>query len=723
MRHFILLACLVGTSLSHIESAEPAVSQNHYKCFPESKNLREGISWPSGQALPIFARPADRLDAISVRGFSPDEQLTFSVLQGYVNKHQPRIYLVNPREEEGVTTWPRSPTVALGSLEFYDSPARYELISKYSGDFSRIVLYDTERSPHYRNLAATVAGISGALPVTAEVLNRMRDHGVDPEVAVDLTKLEFTSPIEIYQFLYEHYWDRCTHRLIISARPSDRGGNLRHTRDIAAACEAATVWLDSRLPEERDLMRKFYSDMTAGDAIALGWYTTERSGISTASEFGIGTLPADYYCNASVFSGTDHRIQIPVVPKKPKLENKAYIAIFISDGDNIQYTQHAMRGRWDSSAWARSQLPLNWTIAPGLVDIGPGILNYYYSTSTPNDCFVTGPSGMGYAMPVNTLAEPGAPVGVYLKDPERMDGYARLTETYLQRSGLRVITVWDDATRMQRAAFERCCRNLYGATVQNFKDVPSVRGSIEGDRVRFDKLVIPYAGSIKHLESSLQHEVGQWNGETPLFLAYQVDVWHELKPDRIVEIASRLKNEFCDAVQFVRADHYFNLYNEAHRLPWNLSMSPVTVTSNQAESEVGGTVTDGTPMTLWAADTPTNSADSSPWLEMDLGAMCSICRCVIRHAGEHGLDRDKNTRDFTLQSSRDGTSWETIEVVRGNTANVSDLEYPPVQTRYLRVVIEDAGADSIARLADIEVYGRQIESLSGQGADPLRRGL
>ena len=708
MRYLALSAGLLCTMLAPTASVVAATSQNQYQSYPAVVEIRAGISWPTGQALPIFATPAPQLDAVPIGVLSPDEQLTFSALQGYVNKQQPRIYLADLRAEEGSKTWPQTSTVALGKMSFFDASSRYDLIKKYANDFNDVVLYDTSRSPHYRNLAGTVAGLSGALPVTTEVLERIRDHGMTPNVAVDLTELEFTSPIEIYNYLYDRYWGDCTRRLIVSARPDDEGGNFHHTRDIATACGAAVVWLDGRIPAERDVMRKFYGDMTAGDAIALGWYASERSGITTASEFGIGTLPADYYSNASIFSGTNHRIQIPTVPPKPQLENKVYIAVFISDGDNIQYTQHAMRGRWDASSDARAQLPLNWTIAPGLVDIGPGILNYYYSTATPNDCFVTGPSGMGYAMPVNTLTEPGAPVGVYLKDSDRMEGYARLSETYLQRSGLRVITIWDNANEMQRSAYERNCRNLYGATVQNFRDVPSVRGSVERDRVRFEKLVIPYAGSIEHLESSLQHELGDWDGKGPLFLSYQVDVWHELKPDRIVEIASRLDERFPNAVQFVRADHYFNLFNEAHQLPWNLCMSAATMASDHGSTDLGGTVTDGTPTTMWTASADAAAA-APPWLQLDLGSAHSIHRWVIRHAGEHGLNRDRNTRDFTLQVSQDGQAWQTIDTIRGNTANVSDLEYSPVDARYIRILIDNPGTDSIARIADIEIYGQRVQ--------------
>ena len=84
-------------------------------------------------------------------------------------------------------------------------------------------------------------------------------------------------------------------------------------------------------------------------------------------------------------------------------------------------------------------------------------MNYYYSTATPKDCFVCGPSGMGYAMPVNTLDEPGAPLGSTLDDELRMDAYARLTSRYLQRAGLRVVTIWDDLTPMQRRSFAKNC--------------------------------------------------------------------------------------------------------------------------------------------------------------------------------------------------------------------------------------------------------------------------
>jgi hypothetical protein len=682
-------------------AADDLAPENHFVAYPRVVQPAEGISWPAGQALPTFAAPEAMLDAIDVRSLSRDEQITFSALQGIVNRKRPRLMLLDARSEEGRDTWADTATNALGPRTIYNSDSKYQLLGKYVNEIQGIILYDPQLSPHYRNLAGTVAALNRAIPASIDVAERLKASGIEIDVLGDLTTLPYRTPIEIYTYLLQQYWPQCEKRLLVSARPDDRGGDHHHTRDMAAACGAAVVWLDGRDPDERALMRKFFGDMQAGNAIVLGWYSTERSGITTASEFGIGTMPADHYFNSTVFSGVDHRIHAPPVPKRSSLENKAYVAIFISDGDNIQYTQRAMRRLWDSSANVRGQVPLNWTIAPGLVDIGPGLLNYYYSTATSNDCFVTGPSGMGYSMPFNTLDEPGAPVGLYTADPSHIDGYTRLTETYLQRSGLRVITVWDDLTPMQRAAYAKNCRSLYGVTVHNFKDVPDVASSVEQRRVRFEKLVIPYATTYEHIRRSLDRELTDWDGQSPKFLAYQVAVWKELKPDRILELQKDITSEFGDRVEFVRADHYFNGFSEANGLPFALTMSEATTVSlDKAEASGSGALLDGTSDTVW-----TYQGSGKHLLQIDFGKAYMLSRYVVRHAGASGMDQELNTRGFRVEVSADGESWTNVGTWSANREDVTDAEMPEIAARYWRMRVTDPGADGIWRVGDIEVFG------------------
>lgn len=279
-----------------------------------------------------------------------------------------------------------------------------------------------------------------------------------------------------------------------------------------------------------------------------------------------------------------------------------------------------------------------------------------------------------------------------------MDGYARLTGTYLQRSGLRAITLWDDATPMQRASYERYCRNLYGVTVQNFKDVPAVKGSVVNDRVRFDKLIIPYASTYEHMHRSLTKELERWDRNSPLFLAYQASIWSELKPAKLVELCQEISSSMSNQVAFVRADHYFNLYNQANNLPYNLSLTPGISVRDSAGNGHSERVLDGTPVTVWSSPGPS-------WLEFDLGKSHRISRYVVRHAGASGTNRELNTRKHSLAASADGQSWTVIDTRENNTADVTDVDLPPVEARYLRLTIDNPGTDFVARIGEVEIYG------------------
>ena len=604
-----------------------------------------------------------------------------------MNARQPRLFLLDPRAEEGATTWAKTQTIALGDLNIIPRDQHDKLFAKYAPELAGVVLYDPSRSAHYRNLAGTIAGLKGALPMTREIYERISKNNISLEILIDLTTLELTSATEIYRHLYQTWWPHCEKRIILNARPDNRG-DLHHTRDIAAAVGSAIVWLDCRITEERDLMKLFYQEMKAGFAVALGWHATERSGVTTASEFGIGTLPSDHFMNGSVFAGSPPLIEIPPIPKSPELANKTYIALFISDGDNIQYTQHAMRRIWDTQKDHRGQTALTWTIAPGLVDIAPGILNYYYTTATPLDCFATGPSGMGYLMPVNTLKEPGAPLGIHTPDRDRMDGYTTLTETYLQRSGLRVMTIWDNATSSQRASYAQSCRSLIGATVQNFKDDPTVRGSIEERRLRFDKLTIPYATTYDHLIGSLRKEIRRSPNAGPRFLSYQINIWKELKPDRLNALASELQTEFPGEIEFVRADHYFHLFNSANHLPVNLCVSKSTSISPTEAIQL----IDGSPSTHWVPAKGNNSD-----LIIDLHEIAKIHRYRLHRRPSPKLARTS----FTLEYSSDQTNWEIVDKKVSDNAPLFDVEFPPLRARYLRIRSEiDTG-----RFSEIEIFG------------------
>jgi len=252
-----------------------------------------------------------------------------------------------------------------------------------------------------------------------------------------------------------------------------------------------------------------------------------------------------------------------------------------------------------------------------------------------------------------------------------------MTSRYLQRSGLRVMTIWDNATPMQRRAYETHCRSLYGATVQNFRDLPSVRSSIENKRLRFEKLVIPYTTTFEHLYRSLSREIQNKDPDQPLFLAYQVNIWKELKPKRLNQLASSIGQLYPDQVEFVRADHYFNLFNQANDLPYNLCLRALAL------QEGGDTLIDGSPDTSWQSEQP---------MVIDLKKEASILRIRL-------LVEKQISENLVLSVSSDAQKWHTIKWEKGQSESFLDIDLPPTKARYLKVMSPDQS------VSEIEVYG------------------
>ena len=103
---------------------------------------------------------------------------------------------------------------------------------------------------------------------------------------------------------------------------------------------------------------------------------------------------------------------LPVVVKKP-LESpikpvynssKNYMALHVSDGDNICYLNEAVDGvfglttsRWWNEA-SRGTVNISWSIAPGAYDLLPGLVSYLNLTASDMDSFVGATSGWGYML-------------------------------------------------------------------------------------------------------------------------------------------------------------------------------------------------------------------------------------------------------------------------------------------------------------------------------------
>lgn len=649
------------------------------------------LCWPEERLLPCLLPPAKEVWALDMpaASLSDEERIMFCTLQGIVNRTCPRILLYNHNEEPR-STWPTAHGITTQTIP---TAAPYSLVEKFQEEIKGLVLYSSALSEHYANLAATVAGLDRLLPVTPAIRAKLIGAGMDFPVVEDLTSLTMTSALDIYTYLYDNYWSRCNHRLLISLRPT-----IPYVHDIGAVCGSACVWLDPRNGSERLLLSRMLRDMTPGLSFVLGWYPEERSGVGEATRHGLSTVPADFFENTSVYTAVNKPIKIPPVPKRPKLENKVYAAVYISDGDNIQYCQHAMAKIFEQGG--RGQMAMNWTISPSLADIAPSMLNYYYGKATTNDCFVSGPSGMGYAMPYDAH---NSRYYASANSSSLITPYAQLTQRYLEKSGLRVITVWDDISNVQRRVYAENCPYLYGITINDWeRQAGRLTASVQSGWLPVTPLYPCYANSADVITDFFRRDINNFTSSEPMFVTGQATVW-DAGPDKLVALKNKLDALSPGNVKIVRADHWFSYYNEAHHLPFNLAMLQQTrVTSSPAKSSARY-ATDGSPSQgyMWISRT----SEGTGWVQLDFQQTYQISRYVVRHAEAGGLEPELNSRAFVVETSIDGETWTTVGTHDDNTEPVTDASITPVEAQYLRVSVSDGGADGYVRIADIEVYG------------------
>ena len=652
------------------------------------------LCWPEDRLLPLFLPPLNPVKAldISVSSFTDAERVMFCALQGLVNRNRPRLLLYNHNEEPR-DTWTNAHALSTSTVT---ASTAYNLIKTYKNEINGLVLYSTEKSNHYANVASTIAGLDRLLPVTAEIQSKLAARRIDLPVLVDLTSLTMTNTRDVYNYLYENYWSRCNHRLIISERP-----NIPYVHDIGVAAGSACLWLDPRVEEESKLLDKFLKDLTPGRDFVLGWFPEERSGVGATTKYGLSTVPADFFENATVYTAVNKPVKIPPVPKRPKLEKKIYAAVYISDGDNIQYCQHAMAKIFNQGG--RGQMPMNWTISPSLVDIAPMMLNYYYRKATDNDCFVSGPSGMGYAMPYD------AHNSCYYvpASSNKIVPYTQLTQRYIEKAGLRVITVWDDISTVQRKRYADNCPYLYGLTINDWeRQEGRLTMKVQSGWLPIAVQYPCYANSTNVITDFFNRDIKSFTGSKPMFVCGQATVW-DVGPDALVALTSKLDALSPGNVNIVRADHWFSYYNEANHLPFNLSMLEDTEVTSSAvaagsavENATNGSPSDGY---QWVSGT----TDGTGWVQLDFKEPFKISRYVVRHAEAGGLAPQLNNRDFTVETSLDGETWTEVGTYTGNLSPVTEASITPVEAQYLRVSVTKAGIDGRVRIGDIEVYGKR----------------
>jgi hypothetical protein len=285
-----------------------------------------------------------------------------------------------------------------------------------------------------------------------------------------------------------------------------------------------------------------------------------------------------------------------------------------------------------------------------------------------------------------------------------MDAYTKFSQQYLEKSGLRIITIWDEINEQQMETYATNCRYLYGVTLEDWERSKPLQTIVKQNKLAFMPNHPCYASNIEDIYVRWEKKIKASDGSKPLFLAAQGESW-KMGPENIVLLKEKLEKLSPGNIVICRGDHFFTLYNEANHLDFNLTLSPEMVVTSSSSATQAAFAADGTSSEghQWIS-----SGTGKKWIQFDFKETFIIDRYVVRHAGAGGMDVSLNTRSFKLEISDEGVTWQTVSQYRNNTDNVTDIDFVPVKARYVRLTILNAGKDNTARIGDVEIYGKQL---------------
>ncbi len=393
---------------------------------------------------PKRATPARHLLVADVRYLPQAQQLMLASLQGLVNRSKPRLYLVGGdddvfwlkvMQEQGDTDYPKTVEDPMSLLQTFKSAYKGAVVADPNVYVSPCV-------------AVSVAGANDLLIATPELAAKY-----NIPIKADL-RGRFKDDADALKFVRTTLLPRMNPRLSLCLVPRLLGLQVDDIIAAKGMCFWVTGPNEQSKPgangaaEKAEVETLFLATPTdgivrgywwAGDGTGLG----EMEGVRLASRYGKITTVSDYVSNFSVMSGVTQKAlkQKPALPV-PKLDpTKVYVALTMSDGDNLVTYRGFWRGYFDDPL--HGTFPLGYGMAPTLIDLAPTMARWYYEHAAPTDEFFCDVSGAGYIYPPDwATALPNRDVA--------FEDYWDLTQTYMDRMDLRGLRIMGFDTNPMR---------------------------------------------------------------------------------------------------------------------------------------------------------------------------------------------------------------------------------------------------------------------------------
>ncbi|MBI2889848.1 MAG: hypothetical protein HYY13_03580 [Nitrospirae bacterium] len=368
----------------------------------------------SGGLTPLEERyinrrpPLGRIQVVDVSPEPIERKILAASLQGLINRSEVRLYLVGgtrdenrPWETDGEAESARfwiEHYRSRGIAWFGDEMLLDDALARFAGEVERV--YVVSASELWTVTAATsMAAMQPGLVVFDSDLDRVRPLLPGSAGLTDLRGRWGSEP-EVNATVGEWLAEMDQPRLAILAPSEYRLRDFLIQQGIVAAFGRPTTdtWpsLTALLPLLRPLSAVF--GYVADNAVQ------EFLGVKALSEAGLFLVPTDTTSNLSV-----HVAVLPasgISNLRSQIENSggacdphaANVLVAISDGDNltIPLNRYTWSDYWPSPK--RGRLPLGWSLGLSLRTLAPAAADYYLSTASTSDEWVS-MVGLGYALP------------------------------------------------------------------------------------------------------------------------------------------------------------------------------------------------------------------------------------------------------------------------------------------------------------------------------------
>src|SRR5437763_6507318 len=389
-----------------------------------------GINWSGDRLVPAFQEPT-QLTIYDLRGASMEVLQSAATMVGLINRPQPQVYLIFNDDDDfwlkeipGSITRETAPTSGNDVLE--------GMLITFRNFAKGMVIYD----PNFKdsiNIATTIAGQNDCIIVSPTQAQDLAGAHNLP-VHTDLRSQHWDNRSQAYDWARQNLLNGASSHAVAGLDPTSTDGRMAGLRSFLVANRIFVYWLDSR-GSEQSLMEQIYKAFPPL-AVHLGWFIDESSGVKLTSKAAMPVLATDFFSNLEVWTSVpattsmaQPKHDVPEIITDSLDSSRVYLSFTVSDGDNLQYIQHRMLGRWQESAHDGS-FPLGWTISPVLSQAAPVMAAYYARTAKPTDELIAGPSGAGYMFPSEW-------------SQQQLPAFLQLTEQMMKSMNLTTLEVLD----------------------------------------------------------------------------------------------------------------------------------------------------------------------------------------------------------------------------------------------------------------------------------------